>query len=1057
VTETRRFMFGILLAFLFLPVYPISSYTAEVHPQSIKVVMDDNYPPFCFRDSTGKQQGVMVDQWRLWEQTTGIKVEISSMDWDKAISSMKAGEYDVIDTIFKTEERSGWLDFTRPYDKIEVPIFFDREISGITSVASLNGFTVAVKSGDAAIDILKSNGVTSLQFFNSYKDIIQAARDRKVRVFVADKPPVLYFLNKYGLIDQFKISTVINIGELHRAVRKGNVELLTLVQAGFDRIPQDKLKKIETKWYGSPVLNYRSRLYLFFVAGGLFLLMLLLFIWNRVLRTMVNNKTAALNKLSQAVEQSPASIAITDLCGNIEYVNPAFCIMTGYSADELLGQNPRVLKTDTTSIEEYRNLWNTITQGRTWQGVFCNKKKSGELYWESARIAPVKDNKGIVKHYVAIKEDITERKRAEEALRQSEENYKKLAHEQEIILTASPVGICFLKEQNIVWSNPTFQDMFGYETGAASNINATQFCSGSELFAAMGEEKYSVIIDGAIYSHDIMMKRNDGSLMWCNLVGHAIRAGHLEEGSIWILQDISERKRAEAALLESKKQLRFALEGTNDGLWDIQMQTGKVYLSPRGCEILGYEADEIEWGFKVWSDLVHSDDLGVTKERLRAHIKGKSANFSFEHRLRTKSGDWKWVYTRGKVVEHDQYGTPLRVTGTFSDITGQKKLELQLVQAQKMESVGRLAGGIAHDFNNMLTIILGNSQLGIMKSDPASPIFGYFEAINKAADRSSDLTKQLLAFARKQTIAPKVLDLNDVIASMIKMLLRLIGEDISLNWKPASCLWPVKVDESQINQIMANLCVNARDAIANIGTITIETKNCSVDEHHSGHHIGIVPGEYVQLTVSDDGCGMNKETLDHIYEPFFTTKNSGEGTGLGLSTVYGIVKQNDGFISVYSEVGLGTVFTIYLPRIAGTVVKEAQANCLTEPMPHGQETILLVEDEQSTLDMIGKVLADLGYNVLKANTPGLAIHLAREYTGEIHLLITDIIMPEMNGRDLSNDLISRHPRLKLLFMSGYTANVIEHHRVLDENEHFIQKPFSLFGIATKIREVLDAK
>jgi signal transduction histidine kinase/CheY-like chemotaxis protein len=382
-----------------------------------------------------------------------------------------------------------------------------------------------------------------------------------------------------------------------------------------------------------------------------------------------------------------------------------------------------------------------------------------------------------------------------------------------------------------------------------------------------------------------------------------------------------------------------------------------------------------------------------------------------------------------------------------------EKLHAQLLHAQKMESVGRLAGGIAHDFNNMLGVILGNVELALEEIDAEDPLHADLDEIRKAAQRSSDLTRQLLAFARKQTIAPRVLDLNEAISGMLTMLKRLIGEDIDLVWLPGEDLSSVKMDPSQLDQILANLSVNARDAISGNGKVTIETGNFSFDDAYCADHPGYVPGSYVMMAVSDNGCGMSKEVSDHIFEPFFTTKSMGEGTGLGLATVYGIIRQNDGFINVYSEPGRGTTFRISLPVYAEKVSLDETA--LTADYVGGKETILLVEDEEAILRLGKRLLERFGYRVLAAGTPGEALNLAEQYTGEIDLLMTDIIMPEMNGRELAATMHSRHPELKCLYTSGYTDNVIARHGVLEEGLHFIQKPYSMKDLADKVREALE--
>lgn len=389
------------------------------------------------------------------------------------------------------------------------------------------------------------------------------------------------------------------------------------------------------------------------------------------------------------------------------------------------------------------------------------------------------------------------------------------------------------------------------------------------------------------------------------------------------------------------------------------------------------------------------------------------------------------------------------------DLTERKQLETQLLQAQKMESVGRLAGGVAHDFNNMLSVIIGNTEMAMNKMRPSEPLYKTLQDVLNAGLRSADLTRQLLAFARQQTISPKILDLNDTLAGMLKMLQRLIGENIDLGWHPGHNLWQVKIDPSQVDQLLANLAVNARDAIHQSGRITIETSNVICDDVYCADRPECVPGDYVMLAVSDNGYGMSKETLTMIFEPFFTTNKEGQGTGLGLATVYGIVKQNNGFINVYSEPGVGTTFKIYLPR--NTEHDDAPEDKKIETdLPGGNETILIVEDEITVLSLTQAMLEALGYNVLAAGNKDLAFHLVQNHAGAIDLLLTDIVMPDINGKELAERMAHLKPGMKCLYMSGYTADVIARQGILEEGIHFISKPFSLRDLANKIRAVLEA-
>ncbi len=381
-------------------------------------------------------------------------------------------------------------------------------------------------------------------------------------------------------------------------------------------------------------------------------------------------------------------------------------------------------------------------------------------------------------------------------------------------------------------------------------------------------------------------------------------------------------------------------------------------------------------------------------------------------------------------------------------------LQAQLVQAQKMESIGRLAGGVAHDFNNLLQVIQGYTDLAMNSLPPDGDAFSNLLEVQKAADRSASITRQLLAFARRQTIAPEVVDLSRSVEGTLNMLKRLLGEDLDLVWAPAAAPLPVFMDGSQLDQVLANLCVNAREAIDGVGKVTIETQAVCFDEEYCRLHEGFKPGHYCMLAVSDDGCGFDREVQENLFEPFFTTKQ--EGTGLGLAMIYGIVKQNNGFINVYSEPGEGTTFKIYLPYHDGEARRKV-AEKKDVPRVTGGETIMVVEDDESILNLLQAILKRNGYQVVGVGSPLRAVELAAKHKGPIHLLITDVVMPEINGRELASKLGELCPNLKVLFMSGYTSNVIAHRGVLDEDVCFIQKPFETKVLGARVREILDGE
>ncbi len=512
-----------------------------------------------------------------------------------------------------------------------------------------------------------------------------------------------------------------------------------------------------------------------------------------------------------------------------------------------------------------------------------------------------------------------------------------------------------------------------------------------------------------------------------------------------VVRDISERKQID----DERRRLMAAIEQAAETIVITDSKGTIQYVNPAFEKVTGYTRQEAMGANpRILKSGEHDADF--YKDMWKTLTGGKTWNKQIINRR--KDGT-RYVEEASISPVRDESGKTMNYVAVKHDVTHEIQLEEQYRQAQKMDSVGRLAGGVAHDFNNMLGVILGNAQLALMRVNSSEPLHKDLQEIEKAAKRSADITRQLLAFARKQTIAPRILDLNEAVANMLKMLQRLIGENIALAWIPEVTMCSVKIDPGQIDQLLANLCVNARDAITDVGKISIETKNITLDTAYCADHAGFIPGEYVQLAVSDNGCGMAPEIQGNIFDPFFTTKELGKGTGLGLATVYGIVKQNNGFINVYSEPGQGTVFRIYLLRHLGKDVEKQEKRC--SEVKGGHETVLLVEDEAAILKMTKKMLESMGYHVLPVATPKEAIAFAASNTGQIDLLLTDVVMPEMNGMDLTKQLLEMYPDLKNLFMSGYTANVIAHHGILNEGVHFIQKPFSRQDLAASVRKTLD--
>jgi len=642
------------------------------------------------------------------------------------------------------------------------------------------------------------------------------------------------------------------------------------------------------------------------------------------------------------------------------------------------------------------------------------------------------------------------RRKGELALRASEAQFR-------AAFDSAPEGMALVDDQRrIMRVNRRLCKVLGYSEEELIGESFNKFTHPDDRQA--GRDRWQELLTGDVSTNQAEKRylTKNGDIVWVMISNAAIRDEH---GNVqYILShiyDMTKRKKAEEALRMSEE--KFAKAFNHSPLWVVittldegrYLEVNDTFLHETGYtreEVIGRTSNEL--GLRL-SPREREDLVRLIRE------KGSVRNLDVKRRVR--SGEIRDMLLSAEMLPMS--GVEAMVVALI-DVTDLRKaekekeqLESQLLQAQKLESVGRLAGGVAHDFNNMLNVITGYAELALDKTSPDDSRTKDLQEILKAGQRSAEITRQLLAFARRQTVSPQVLDLNETVDSMLRMLRRLIGEDIDLLWRPGSDLWSVNMDPSQVDQILANLCVNARDAIGGVGKVTIETSNVSFDENYCADHAGFIPGEYVLLAVSDDGHGMGTETLENLFEPFFTTKGVGEGTGLGLSMIYGIVRQNNGFINVYSEPEEGATFRIYFPRHTSEYQKD-QVHSLTEIPAAQGETILVVEDETSIRQLTKTMLVRLGYTVLEAPSPLKAMDIVKEYGGPIHLLITDVVMPKMNGRDLAKKLQNSYPTLKVLFMSGYTANVIAHRGVLDSNVHFMQKPFSRRDLAVKVQEAL---
>lgn len=659
--------------------------------------------------------------------------------------------------------------------------------------------------------------------------------------------------------------------------------------------------------------------------------------------------------------------------------------------------------------------------------------------------APMRDTDGRYHGRVWYFRDVTERKQAEVSLRNERDRAQRYLDTADVILLALDL------KGRITLINRKGCDVLGWTEAELLGRDWVEVCLPQAIRGAL-TQKFEKLLGGdlSIVENPVRTRGGEERLIeWRNRVLRDERGcviGTFSSGA-----DITERHQAVEALRTAEERMRFALENAAVGIWDMDYTTGSARMSEILESQYGMKPGTYAGTFEAFLQGVHPEDRQGVLDMLDKAMKS-GADFSNQHRALWPDGTVRWLSNAGRIQLGEQ-GEPLRGVGISIDVTERRTLEEQYHQSQKMEAVGRLAGGVAHDFNNLLTAILGYCQLLLADLDPRDPRRSDVTEIHKAGESAAGLTRQLLTFSRKQIIEPKVLDLNAVVGNMRGMLGRLIGEDVKvvLNLRPG--LATVKADAGQMEQIVLNLAVNARDAMPSGGTLTIETANVDLDENYANTHFSVKPGPYVGLTVTDTGTGMLPEVQARLFEPFFTTKEIGKGTGLGLATVHGIVARSGGSIGVYSEIGKGTSFTAYFPQTAGGAVA-ADPRAPAVQARAAEETLLVVEDAEALRILAKRILERQGYRVLLAANAGEALHLFKS-NEVIDLILTDVIMPGGSGPELTRRLVAERPGLKVLYMSGYTEDAISHHGVLDPGIAFLHKPFTSESLGRKIREVLD--
>lgn len=791
----------------------------------------------------------------------------------------------------------------------------------------------------------------------------------------------------------------------------------------------------------------------------------------------------------------------------LSYASPSATTLLGYTLDEL----KKMSMQDYMTPGSYQQAIETFSaeHQKAMRGIhediplleFEYVRKNGSVFWGEIKVTFLWDAEGLPYGSLGILRDITPRKKAEEKTRTISRLYNVLSHvNQRIVKTRDRKELLQKVCDDIIefgmfqfaWIGIT-DPVSGKVVPMASSGDDSDFLNQFKISTKNGKggtDTSKTLRDGnCIVINDIEQYEMDGQWkeaaiehgfksmavapvksrneMTGALNIYSSRSGFFDSEEVNLIKEVAssisfaldsiydeeERLKAEEALRESEERWKFALEGSQDGVWDWNAETGTVFFSGMWKEMLGYNDTDISGTIDEWKLLIHPDDRNDAQHSLEQHLDGTLPYYYSEHRMLCKDGSYRWILDRGKVISRANDGTLQRIIGTQSDISERKKLEEQLFQAQKMDSLGRLAGGVAHDLNNLLTPILGYAELLQNMADMNPSINNDLHQIQEAALRARELTQQLLAFGRKQILEIKTFDLSEIVRGYDKILRRTIRENIQIQLDIHQHPVPVRSDMAKIGQIIVNLAINAQDAMPDGGTLKILTSRVHVNSKDPVLSHELKEEEYARLQVSDTGNGIDRDTLKYIFEPFYTTKKI--GTGLGLSTVYGIVKQHDGTIKVESTPGKGTTFNVFLPISA----HPAQKHEMTDEEPENKvatETILVVEDEETVRKLVVKILETTGYNILSAHDGNSAIEVATNHKEKIDLLLTDVIMPGRNGIEVYKEISALRKDIKVLYMSGYTYNIIAEYGVAEDSTNFIQKPLTVSYLTSKVREILDS-
>lgn len=1065
--------------------------------KSITVVSDDNYPPYIFRNSNGDIQGILVDEWVLWEKKTGIKVNLTAMDWSMAQEFMLKGGADVIDTIFFNEKRAELYEFTKPYAVIEVPVFFHKNIGGIVNISSLQGLTIGVKAGDACIDVLEKNGIKGLKEFNSYESVIQAAVEGRIKVFSIDKPPALYYLYKMNIENEFRYSLNLYTGKFHRAVKKGQIDTLRMVEDGFALITKNEHDAINKKWVGESLIRPEYFRYIFFFLLFIGLIFSGLIFFNLTLRRKVRSKTSELQetvnqlrlseeRLKAIFEQAAVGVALCDS-------ESGTCIKANQKYGDIIGYTPEEMKrisfekiTHPEDIQKDIEKKNLLIEGKihefSIEKRYC--RKDGDIVWVKLTVSPLwKEGEKTTSH-IAIVEDITKDKRKEN-LQSAQLNLFEYAQTHSVkellqrfldiaeVLTDSEIGFYHFVEED--------QKTLSLQTWSTNTI--TNMCR-----AQRPEHQYPISKDGVwadcIYEQKPVIHNDYANLLHQKGIpkGHAaiiremvvpvirgkkimaiLGVGNKKTGyenhDIEIIQELADmtwetvsRKRAEEEIIRREIFLNTIIENIPNMIFVKKAADLKfVRINKAGEMLTGFSKEELihKTDYDVFPKNEADFFTGKDREALR---KGELLDIP-EETIQTQKNGTRILHTK-KIPLFDQNGQPEYLLGISEDITERKQLEEQLRQIQKMEALGTISGGIAHDFNNILSGIFAYSQLAEMHIENSVKAKGHIDQIIKCAKRAAEMTRQILTYSRKKEQEKQLLDISIPVKEALQLMHSSLPSTIEIKESILAGA-TILADPTQIHQVIMNLCTNAYHAMRDTGGIlSVELNRIEIPDRNRVPGFNIVPGKYLMLEVNDTGQGMDEKTLGKIFDPYFTTKEIGEGTGLGLSLVYGIVKELGGYIKVNSNLGKGSTFRLFFPTAN---IKETAENqeIHTRTLTKGIERVMLVDDEETILRPTQEILKACGYQVSIFSNGAQALDEFKKNPYQFDIIITDMTMPKMTGDRLAKELISIRPDIPVIMCTGFSERIDKEKSEAIGIKGFLMKPVEMSDLENIMRKVLS--